>query len=427
MDKLSFEKMLLDPEGWRALGDKLRAFHNEADLDISGAPRSSVARSPRKRPPDAVIKRSDRFVRKWWRQADLFPRGADGTQITSEAYLHEAIQFFEKKPSASAALKLEMAINRTTISSSAGRTRELVCRAKHLLAKKIKAEDFEGDNVAAEIFKDIEFGGSNLFLSLPLGGRYTGFQNLKQQHFNDEASSMTVSCSSDEFLGDLFLFQDARYMGRYVKLETTAGVTTGELSISNFMDNKASSVLLYRRGQGEIAQSVGNVVSPSEIAPIINSQDHLHSRGNPIFTWDLYPDGKDGHPNSSFMTYIYVRIPVTVDPPHWAFNYDAEIRFWIYAFVDEVGDLNFQVDYYGAWVEGGVISGKILSELMKKIPDSLDELEGLLMSASGIANLAAPFSEVYMLPGKNADQGSTQDDVTLVLVQGKPIPPPPIQ
>jgi hypothetical protein len=49
-------------------------------------------------------------------------------------------------------------------------------------------------------------------------------------------------------------------------------------------------------------------------------------RGDPIFTWDVFPDRSDGHPSAGGQMFIYVRIPVTVEIPNW-FDYDPEIRF----------------------------------------------------------------------------------------------------
>jgi hypothetical protein len=133
--------------------------------------------------------------------------------------------------------------------------------------------------------------------------------------------------------------------------------------------------------------------------------------------------GDDGHPNEPSNMFVYIRIPITVDVAHW-FDYDAEIRFWVAPFVDENGLLQAPLNYFGAWVEGGILSGDILDQLMGNhgIPTVLGQVANLLSSAASVANLVAPFSSVYLLPGRNEAKGNTDDDVTIVLLQG----PPPI-
>ena len=121
------------------------------------------------------------------------------------------------------------------------------------------------------------------------------------------------------------------------------------------MNDRTSSVLIYRKSPNEVVQSLGNLVSPSQITAAISSQEKLSPRGNPVLTWDLFPDGSDGHPNETGKMYVYVRVPVEVEVDDW-FNYDAEIRFWIYLYVTQDGQLHAWPDYYGAWVEGGIYS-----------------------------------------------------------------------
>jgi hypothetical protein len=125
--------------------------------------------------------------------------------------------------------------------------------------------------------------------------------------------------------------------------------------------------------------------------------------------------------------YVYVRIPVEVEVNNW-FNYDAEIRFWIYLYVTQDGRLNAWPEYYGAWVEGGILTDDVMAELMgaEGIVTSLPQVIGLLTAATTLANLGAPYSSVYLLPGRNEDRGNTNDDVTVVLVKGMPGPPGPI-
>jgi hypothetical protein len=98
-------------------------------------------------------------------------------------------------------------------------------------------------------------------------------------------------------------------------------------------------------------------------------------------------------------------------------------------YVTQDGKLHGQLDYYGAWVEGGRLTNTILSYLMGPdgIQTSLAQVSGLLDSTTALANLQkGPFSGSYLLPGRNEDSGNTNDDVTIVLVRGMPSDPGPI-
>jgi len=61
------------------------------------------------------------------------------------------------------------------------------------------------------------------------------------------------------------------------------------------------------------------------------------------------------------------------------------------------------------------------------IPSSLGQVIGLIGPATDAVNiLSGPFASVYLLPGRDETRGNTDDDVTVVLVQGTPAPPGPI-
>ena len=219
-----------------------------------------------------------------------------------------------------------------------------------------------------------------------------------------------------------------RFFGRYAKLDANAGEAPGLPSLGSFMNDRTSSVLIYRKSANEVSAALGELVSPGQVTAVISSQEKLSPRGDPIFTWDMFPDGQDGHPNETWKMYIYIRIPVTVAVPHW-FDYDAEIRYWIYPFVDQSGRLHASLEYYGAWVEGGLITDDVLDGLMAPdgIPSSLGQVTGLISPATDAVNvISGPFSSAYLLPGRNEVRGNTDDDVTVVLVQGMPSPPGPI-
>jgi hypothetical protein len=431
MKKTELEALFLDCDRLKALCEQMNRCHPCASRSPSDRPKARLQqarRNPQEPGPSPEDVRNNlRYLRRPFTYADLF-RSGDSV----EHQLENAIKQYRAHPSHKASILVEIGINRVGIS---GRSEEkllrLVSEAKQLLSEKLKTkggEGSQGDNVTGTIFEHSDFHGSALFLNLSAGALLTGFVDLSLFQFNDKVSSAELTASPDEVGGRLFLFQNDRFFGRYAKLDANAGGAAKLASLGSFMNDRTSSVLIYRKSADEISAALGSLVSASQVTGVIASHDELSPRGDPIFTWDLFPDGKDGHPDETWKMYIYIRLPVTVAVPHW-FDYDAEIRYWIYPFVDQNGQLHASLEYYGACVEGGVITDDVLDGLMAPdgIPSSLGQVTSLISPATDAANsLSGPFSGVYLLPGRDETRGNTDDDVTVVLVQGMPGPAGPI-
>lgn len=74
------------------------------------------------------------------------------------------------------------------------------------------------------------------------------------------------------------------------------------------------------------------------------------------------------------------------------------------------------VSHYGAWVEGGILTGKLLDRLMSEIPGAIGSINARIASALSLVS-AFTFVGLYYLPGTVAATGNTNDDVSLVLVK----------
>lgn len=408
--------------------DRLKAFCDDAKrcrpcLTTNGAskPQARVRMVEGAKAPPTKDPRKGRITtpkaRRTYRHADLFR-----DDVAAHEQLHFALKEYGAKPSARGALLIEMAINRVSSTSEPGDAlRGLVDEARRVLSEKTAPKDgdsFEGDNISATLFADSDFHGASLFLNLfGGGGLLTGFVKLDDVHFNDRVSSARLSASADEVGGRLLLFQNDHCNGRYVQLEVGSGGNDERSSLGSFMNDRTSSVLVYRQFANELPFSIGAFVSPESIATFVAAQGGLSIRGDPILTWDVFPDGSDGHPNAGGQIFIYVRIPITVDVPHW-FDYDAEVRYWISPFIDAAGELQAPISFFGAWVEGGVITGDVLDGLMNELPDSLGAVQGMIDGATNATDAFGTFSTVYLLPGRNESSGHTDDDVTIVLVKG---------
>jgi hypothetical protein len=413
MKKSELEALLLDCDRLKAFCDQKNRCRPCASTASSGKPKTRLQRAPRDLrqagPSPEDVRYNLQYLRRPYSHADLFRSGE-----TVEHQLENAIKQYRGHPSLRTSVLLELVVD-----------------AKQLLAKKQELKEGEapqGDNVSGTIFEHSDFHGSSLFMNLSVGALLTGYIDLDAFHFNDKVSSAQLTASPEEVGGRLFLFQNNRFLGRYAKLDANGGEAPGLPSLGSFMNDRTSSVLIYRKSSNEVSSALGNLVSVSQVTAVIASQDSLSPRGDPVFTWDLFPDGQDGHPNETGKMYIYIRIPVRVAVDDW-FDYDAEIRYWIYPFVDQDGKLHAALEYFGAWVEGGVISDDVLDGLMAPdgIPSSLGQVSGLIGPATDAVNaISGPFSSVYLLPGRNDTVGRTDDDVTVVLVKGMPGPSGPI-
>ncbi len=237
---------------------------------------------------------------------------------------------------------------------------------------------------------------------------------LDSAHIHDRISSLRIGCSNWERGGRVILFQHSKYRGRYAKFDADPGsiVSVPNLAAENFNDITSSVLIVrrYRREMGPLA--LGRMGSPdlrTQIRNQVSDISRISMRGSPIITWDLWPSF------SPSRKYVYIRVPIRVDVPHW-FDYDAELRFWIYLYVDGDKHVRGFVNWYGAWVEGGILTGKILDRLMNEIPDHLGEMNRSINDA--LSMLAAfDFVGLYYLPGTAGHTGNVDDDVSLVLVK----------
>jgi hypothetical protein len=211
----------------------------------------------------------------------------------------------------------------------------------------------------------------------------------------------------------MIIFADKNFKGRYSRFTGTPGHTIYTNYIGGFMNDRTSSVLAVRRfnPEKEFVISLGSLGLRSQIAEYASAVPRISLRGNPVITWDMWPSF------SPSRRYVYLKIPVTVDVPNW-WDYDAEIRYWIYLYVSSSGQLHAYVAYYGCWVESGIKSGSIADRIMDELPSTVGAVNSELSSALAlVAPLLGPLERQYFLPGTAATTGHTDDDVTLVLVR----------
>ncbi len=327
----------------------------------------------------------------------------------------------KKDPSEGNQLLVEDAINRLTIGGSLDKdTERLVTEAIELLTSSKKTgskKEKKLDSIWARVYRHANYHGNSALLNHGPGWVYRLFYSsyLRNVHLHDRISSLYVDASSGEVAGQVILFQHNRFAGRYAIFPTTPGDPTKRNWISyvgNFINDRTSSILIVRRFNNEliipfVSSYPGDL--KDEIKEFVRSIQRVSTRGDPIITWDMWP-GFDSR------RFIYIRIPIRVDVPNW-FDYDAEIRYWIYPYVNSAGTLRAYIAWYGAWVEGGILTRIILDQLMDNIPSSFGAVNNKLNQALAILNIHKPFRRQYFLPGTARSYGYTNDDITLVLVR----------
>ncbi|MFL6465407.1 MAG: hypothetical protein ACJ73N_13470 [Bryobacteraceae bacterium] len=110
-------------------------------------------------------------------------------------------------------------------------------------------------------------------------------------------------------------------------------------------------------------------------------------------------------------------MPINVHTPWpWPDHY-AQVRYFVYLYVDSNGKLQGYVAYWGYYVEGGAISGDVAAGLRGAIPGTIPKVNALISQALSLANAGSPYQYVYYLPGRFNLTGNVFDDVTIVAVK----------
>ena len=223
--------------------------------------------------------------------------------------------------------------------------------------------------ICTRLYEHVDYRGRSTFASLPSTPAPNTYLQISKSWLNsaslhDGISSLQLGASGWEHGGHLALFQHPGYKGRYARWVATPGATLRRPNVwaEAFNDITSSALLIRTYAEEMPPMALGELGSPTlrdQIASEVASTPNVSLRGNPIITWDMWPSF------SPSRKYVYIRIPIEVDVPHW-FDYDAEIRLWIYLYVDAGGKVRGYVNWYGAWAEGGTLTDKILDRLMHR-------------------------------------------------------------
>lgn len=298
------------------------------------------------------------------------------------------------------------------------------------------------DSVWSFLYRHADFKGRSALAYLGPSSIYSSLRSssLKNVDLHDRISSFRVDASAGEERGDCYIFEHERFLGRFVGVRTNAGDPTQSVDVNyigDSLNDRTSSVLVVRRFSDESVRALGDPLSKALIGNVVAGVKKVKRlRSDPIFTWDMWPEGGDSHPNDPDKRLVQIKIPVEIDVDNW-FNYDAEIWLWIYLYIGQPsrpffgggGELRGYVAHYGAWVESGIISGNVLDGIMDALPARFGEIEMLLNTTLGSVNAGGPFTNVFLLPGDQTQfatspylEGHVDDNVSVVLLKT----PPPV-
>jgi hypothetical protein len=335
-----------------------------------------------------------------------------------------------KQPSARGGALLEDALARVTTARccSDAETEQVIEEA--LRALKLPAKTRGGtaksgaeqlDSLVCRFYEDRDFNGRNVSIAFQGTKTYRRISRraLDRWGLHDAITSMWIDASEREVAGNAYLFEDDRFFGRYQRFSTNQADPTERVRrpyVGDRINDETTSILIVRRFAdelGPIALATPGLVQT--VDSVIRRSSQISKRGDAFFTWDLWPDGGDDHPDDRRRKLVELRIPIRVDVPHW-FDYDGELRYWIYLYLDD-GRVDGYVAHYGAWCETGLVGNKVLDGLMERAPRYIGQVESELQDQLKQLDALAPFRRLFYLPGDGGARGHTDDNVSLVLVR----------
>jgi hypothetical protein len=450
MKREEFEKILLSEDGLKKLQDvaeTLKAYKDSNILNPVGPASNGKSFEPvlnEKRPtPNDLLTNNSDFViyaNTLKNIGRLIPEIAtDPKSEDPKKILSVCIDKCRDDPSAVNQYLLQNAINDVTTRGRLDSNAEkIVNEAIENLTTikdtgKTETSKKKVDSIWTTVHEDEDFQGEMIFLNLLSGSTYLrcDINDLDSRGFNDEISSYRLFKNPEEVAGEIILFGEYRFRGRFYeqKLNGREAIVPN-LENVNF-DDEASSVLLVRHFPNEIGPlALGDLGLRDEVERFARNflpAEYAELRGRPVITWDMWPNGPSPpfgfdanrwHPTDPNSEFVLVMIPIEVHTGILWIDYNAEIYFWIYLYIDDAGVLRGHMAYHGVWVESGVASGAIAQRIMEFLPQAYGPVNDALNRYLSLAAAGGPYSRRYYLPGRaTGGGGNTYDDVSLVLVR----------
>jgi hypothetical protein len=266
--------------------------------------------------------------------------------------------------------------------------------------------------------------GQSSLIGLAKGNRYShankqalqsiGFYQQIQSGFIDASANVDISMmifTGDSFDGSFYQFTDPQNGG-----ETTFATNSWKIGSYLLLGSSPG-------GANQIQLSYKNIFQ-KEWDSTIDQQlgSSAYRNGEPVLTWDMFPTNEYSWLNSN-LPYLKVHQDVVIKISCWPSNYNAWMEYWLYLYPSG-GNIRASVAGYAWWVEGGTwngsVSGKFGPLVVAGMTTLQDQLNTQLSGYDGITN--GKVLDIFYLPGSQtsppsaAVQGSTTDDVTIVIL-----------
>ncbi len=266
-------------------------------------------------------------------------------------------------------------------------------------------------SVHAEFYKDKNFGGAvDTFDS---NSRY--FWIKFGSSFKNEISSFRARAYGG-FNGNVYGMTDGNFLGKYISLNIAENTTSWWSYVGGALNDDIESVLLINRNKNELVLELKSYIIPDFISGMDDKLrgTQVSRRGDPRIFTTFWP----GYDPSKIFVSIEQDLHVAID---WWPDYDAQVRYDIYLYLDNKGHVNGYVAWVYVWVEGGVFSGKIYNDLQPKLFAGASTITEKIQAKLSLFS-SVNFNGLYLLPGPQpsssfGDTGDTKSNSTLVLIR----------
>ena len=326
MERRQLEQRLLGQGGFEEVVAGLRLDNGQPVAAAMGEPVSDGRRVGGPPAGDITAARAHDGGIRWQDVVAFLPEFADAS---AERFLDEMRDRYRDNPSDENADLLLAALNRIGASERLRHTHaRLVEGAKELLQTGEGLSDpAKADAIWFEVYTDADFGGREWFTSMTPGWAYwrtPDFRNVRAIYANnvimqDVVSSIQYGSSPYEAGGQVVLFEDVRYDGRYRNFTVPAGKSVDVPWIGNDFNDTTSSSLIIRRFPNEWPPvKLSQIVPKAAITSVLDGVPSASLDGAPIYTWDMWPNGpksnSDWHPNDD-NAFIEIIVPLTIHVP----------------------------------------------------------------------------------------------------------------
>jgi hypothetical protein len=265
--------------------------------------------------------------------------------------------------------------------------------------------------IHTDFYMDINFGGDIDSFALDNNWRY--WWVVFGSKFRDNISSFrsTAYGGTD---GNAYAFTQDHFLGTFLELNMQEGWTSWWSYVGDALNDQIESAILVNRNKNELVTGLKDQIA-GDFASGMDAQlagTQVSRKGDPRIYTTFWP-GYD--PDKTFVS-IEQDLNVALD---WWPDYDAQVRYDIYLYLDGAGTVQGYVAWVYVWVEGGIFSGDIFDSLQPKLVDGAATLTSRIQEKLAIFS-SFHFSSLYLLPGPSpsgnfGDIHDAKEDSTLVL------------